>query len=317
MRTVFDTGDVHPRHRVDIWRTSVTDTFIPVGVQDYDPHAFSARYEALGLGRVSMSRFHGTKQTFVRSPEMIRSHDADFYVAVMDRAGSLSLDHHGHTQGPLHGSIALIDVTKPYRLELAGELDIIDVFIPRADLDRVLGPTRRAVVLSLGPGQRSTAMIREFFAGMMMSGDGFASVVADRMATVNVELLAAGFAERLGDDPPRNDGAGAVVYRAKSVIDSRLGEAELDTATVAHVLSISPRRLQEVFRAEGLQVDGWIWERRLDLARRLLSDPACSAMTIATIAYRCGFTSQAHFARRFRQRFGHSATEQRLLRSTR
>jgi AraC family transcriptional activator of tynA and feaB len=313
MKIMFDTGDIHPRHRADYWVAAVTDTFIPIGIDNYDRHAFSARYEAVDVGQVSLSRFRGTEQTFVRPPELIRDGDADFYVAVLHRAGSVSLDHNGHTEGPLHGSISLLDVTRPYRVELAGELDIIDVFIPRADLDRALGPARRAAGLSLGPDQACTALIRDFFIGCWTSGDAFSPAVADRMATVGVDLLAAGFAEKLGRDPPGNESVASVVYRAKSAIDSRLSDASLDTTMVAQDLKISPRRLQEIFRAEGLSVDGWIWERRLTKAYKLLSDPACAGLAIAIIAYRCGFSSQAHFSRRFRQRFGCSPTERRSL----
>jgi AraC family transcriptional regulator, positive regulator of tynA and feaB len=315
MKTIFDTADVHPRHRADYWVSAVTDTFIPVTIADYERHAFSARYEAIDIGRVSTSCFRGTEQTFVRSPELIRDRDADFYVAVIHRSGSLSLDHHGHVHGPLRDSISLIDVTKPYRLKLAGKLDVLDVFIPRADLDRALGVTRQAVGLSLGPAQASTALIRNFFNGCMAAGDAFEPAVADRMATIGVELIAAGFAERLGHEPPATVAASSVVYRAKSAIDSRLGDPDLDTAVVAQMLRISPRRLQEVFRAENLSVDGWIWERRLTQAHRLLSDPACAALAVAMIAYRCGFTNQAHFSRRFRQRFGCSPSEFRSTRA--
>ncbi|MGI3902392.1 MAG: helix-turn-helix domain-containing protein [Janthinobacterium lividum] len=313
MKTVFNTSDIHPRHRADYWVSAVTDSFIPIAIENYDRRTFSGRYEAFDLGPVWMSRFRGTEQTYVRPPELIRDSDPDFYVAVIHRAGLLSSDHNGHRQGPLHGSISLLDVTKPYRVELAGELNVINAFIPRADLDRAMGPARCAAGLNIGADQPSMALIRDFFIGCFTSGDAFSPAVADRMARVGVELVAAGFAERLGRDPPKNEGACATVYRAKSVIDSRLGDSQLDTVALAHELKISPRRLQEVFRAEGLCVDGWIWERRLTQAHRLLSDPACGALAVATIAYRCGFISQAHFSRRFRQRFGLCARDLRSM----
>ena len=313
MRERFNTDDVHPRHRVDVWRAAVTDTFVPIAVEDYDPHAFSARYEAVDVGSLALSHFRGTEQTFVRPPALIRDRNADFYVAVIQRSGRLSSDHNGANGRPMEGSITLLDITKPSRVHFAGELDIIDVFIPRADLDRAMGSTRGAVGLSISPDQASAALIQDFFSGMLRSGDAFAPAVAARMATVGVELLAAGFAERLGRDPPKNEGAAAVVCRAKSFINGRLSDPDLDTAAVARALRISPRRLQEVFRMEGLGVDAWIWDRRLTAAHWLLADPACGALAICTIAYRCGFASQAHFARRFRQRFGQSPTEVRSM----
>ena len=316
MRESFDTADVHPRHRFDIWRAAITDTFAPIAVEDYDPHGFSARYEATDVGSLALSHFRGTEQTFARSPALIRDRNADFYVAVIHRGGRLLSDHNGRTDGPLQGSITLLDITKPCRVHFADELDIIDVFIPRGDLDQALGSTRAAVGLSINPDQTSAALMQDFFSSMMRSGDAFTPAVAARMAGIGVDLLAAGFAERLGREPPKNEGAAAVVYRAKSVIDGRLHDPDLDTVAVARALQLSPRRLQEVFQSEGLSVDAWIWDRRLTHAYRLLSDAACGALAIGTIAYRCGFASQAHFARRFRQRFGQTPTETRAMHSS-
>uniref|UniRef100_UPI00313DF139 AraC family transcriptional regulator n=1 Tax=Methylobacterium fujisawaense TaxID=107400 RepID=UPI00313DF139 len=47
-----------------------------------------------------------------------------------------------------------------------------------------------------------------------------------------------------------------------------------------------------------------IWPRRLAWAATGLSDPACAHLSIGMLAYGCGFASQAHFARRFKDCYG-------------
>jgi AraC family transcriptional regulator, positive regulator of tynA and feaB len=311
VRTFFDASEFAHQKRVDAWRAAVTDTFVPIGVEDYSRADFNARYETFRVDDIALSRFQGSAQTFHRSPRLIRRRDADFYVCVIQQDGEVSTEHFGHTGAGLRASITLIDVTKPYRIKVDGALDWLAVHVPRHKLDRALGATHTAVGLSIGPEQASTALIRNYFSKLMSTGESLPSMVGGRVASIGVDLLAAGFAERIAADPPISQGTATVIYRAKSVIEKRLADPELDTATIAATLGLSPRRLQEIFQAAELSVEESIWERRLLHARRLLADPLCAAMTIATISNLCGFVSQAHFTRRFKARFGVTPTEHR------
>jgi AraC-like DNA-binding protein len=49
-------------------------------------------------------------------------------------------------------------------------------------------------------------------------------------------------------------------------------------------------------------------QRRLQRAHQQVTGGSAAGTTIADIAYRCGFSSQAHFTRLFRARFGRTPT---------
>jgi AraC-like DNA-binding protein len=55
----------------------------------------------------------------------------------------------------------------------------------------------------------------------------------------------------------------------------------------------------------------WIWRRRLEVAAKCLGDPDRVHAAIGDLAYRCGFSSQAHFSRRFKDRYGLSPRDYR------
>jgi AraC-like DNA-binding protein len=60
--------------------------------------------------------------------------------------------------------------------------------------------------------------------------------------------------------------------------------------------------LKTSFRATvGKPVWAYVQERRLEHARLLLSDPDLS---LAQIAYECGFSSHSHMTRLFKRRYG-------------
>lgn len=102
-----------------------------------------------------------------------------------------------------------------------------------------------------------------------------------------------------------------VIQRAKAYVESHLHQPDLNPPWLAGALGVSLRRLQELFHARGQHISDYIWQRRLETATRHLADPACAHLSIGLLAYNCGFTSQAHFARRFKAHHGMTPREYR------
>ena len=101
------------------------------------------------------------------------------------------------------------------------------------------------------------------------------------------------------------------LLRAERFIADHLSDAELEAEAVAGHMAMSLRNLNRVFEQHGCSVTQWIWRERLALAhRQLLARPSTP---IGDIALGCGFSTQAHFAREFKHRYGLTPT---LHRST-
>lgn len=95
----------------------------------------------------------------------------------------------------------------------------------------------------------------------------------------------------------------ASLQRAVRYIRENLaGEITLTDAAAAAFLS--PNYLAHLLKKEiGKTFTELVTERRLEFAQELL---AHSSQRIASIAHASGFADEAYFARRFRQRFGHT-----------
>lgn len=75
-------------------------------------------------------------------------------------------------------------------------------------------------------------------------------------------------------------------------------DSQVLTATLAQACSLSRGHFSRLFKKTfGLPPHKWQRERRLEMAKHLLSDPRCA---LADIAIRCGFNDQAHFTRVFK-----------------
>ena len=84
-------------------------------------------------------------------------------------------------------------------------------------------------------------------------------------------------------------------------IEVNLANPKLSATVVAEGCGISKRYLSYIFKQNGLLFSEYLWEKRLEVAKQLLSISAPGAMSIAQIAYRTGFKSPAHFSRLFKR----------------
>ena len=89
----------------------------------------------------------------------------------------------------------------------------------------------------------------------------------------------------------------------------------MDKAAVAAAHGLSKRYLHLLFASAGSSFGSTLLELRLGQAQAMLADRRFGRSSIGEIAWRCGFTDPSHFARRFRQRFGHAPAAWRQLHS--
>lgn len=87
-----------------------------------------------------------------------------------------------------------------------------------------------------------------------------------------------------------------LLRRIDDWIDAHLDQP-IRLARIAALADLSPFHLHRMFRmARGMPLHGWVTARRIDRARAMLAGPA----PLCEIAQACGFSSQSHFTRVFR-----------------
>jgi AraC-like DNA-binding protein len=96
---------------------------------------------------------------------------------------------------------------------------------------------------------------------------------------------------------------------AKAEILRRLAEPDLNVASVAYRLRISPRYLHMLFEQEHMTFSAFVTSRRLARARDMLVRPSHASRRIIDIALDAGFREIRTFNRSFRERYGMSPSE--------
>jgi AraC-like DNA-binding protein len=101
----------------------------------------------------------------------------------------------------------------------------------------------------------------------------------------------------------------------KTDIARNLGDCELNVTEVAMRHGVTPRYVQKLFASEGKTFSEHVLERRLILARRLLTDLRFAHRPVTSLAYDAGFADLSYFNRTFRRRFDATPTEVRAQES--
>jgi AraC-like DNA-binding protein len=120
------------------------------------------------------------------------------------------------------------------------------------------------------------------------------------------DLVGALFAPCDPRSPAR--GSDKLFQRIRGVIKEGFSDPDFGPVDVAAEAGVSLRYVQKLLTERGTTCSEFIYSCRLDHAAHLLHRRALlrTGEPLSEIAYACGFRDYAHFARRFRKRFGYS-----------
>ena len=97
-------------------------------------------------------------------------------------------------------------------------------------------------------------------------------------------------------------------------IERRSGDDELNAASIAATLGITPRYVHMLLEETGQSFTHHVLERRLQRMLALLRDPTRRGDRIADLAAEAGFADMSYFNRAFRRRFGATPSDIRNAR---
>ena len=308
MRPLFSTAGLHPRDAFRRWREMMCDQMVPNEIRNLDTAAFHGRIEFTAIGSMPITRSVQSSTRTEVTPEAVRRNGrGDRLYAVFTQSGRHAVQQNEREAVGRTGDFVVLD-HRPGVSEIeTGSFLILD--LPRERLESVLGPSQLFTALAVEANLASTTLANTYVQELIRVEDRLNPDSAARMASIGIDLVVASLAERLAQEIPRSIHGNATVQRAKAYIEAHMGDTALDPPRLAAAVGVSLRRLQELFHERGRHISDYIWERRLEAAAKRLSDPACGHLSIGMLAYGCGFSTQAHFSRRFRERYGMSPRE--------
>lgn len=307
------TDDVPADERLRYWEAYTASELIGVRCSAYAAEGLSARQRNFDLGTVRLAEIAGNEHVVERTQPVMRRHPKDSLFACLLLEGEAFFYQSGRCL-PVHaGDLIVYGTTTPYLYGVTRPMRQVQADIPAEHLQAACGlavpRTPIRIDGSLRAGRLMTQHLRHEMTGFVDAPwMDRAAVAGQRITSLLVALVRA----HDGDTPNHHD---VRLLRAESFIAEHLCEPELDAQAVARHVAMSPRHLNRLFEAHGHTVTQWIWRERLAAAHRLLAD--VRAPSIGDVAMQCGFATQAHFARLFRQAYGITPSEHRNAASSR
>ncbi|WP_181183313.1 helix-turn-helix domain-containing protein [Mesorhizobium sp. B3-1-7] len=229
---------------------------------------------------------------------------ADHYFAHFQANGELAMLHNDQAVRFAQGDVALVDGSRPVTYCADGPSNIVTLALPRQALVSYLGFEPEGGLFRQGgtsAGRLLFDLIRE-----ADHAEGSASSPAESyMQLVVYDLVGALFAP---SDPWFGSRHSETLFRRIcGIIKDGAADPDFGPNEVAAEAGISLRYLQKLFTERGSTCSDCIFSVRLDQAARLVQRRASlsTKQPLSEIAYSCGFRDYTHFARKFRDRFGH------------
>lgn len=313
MQTLFTTRGAPARSSFKLWRDVLREQFVPSELTPLGDRPFEGTIGATVLGGLPIAQVTvDALKTEVTASTIRRHAKSDTLGVMVFLEGSSNGEQYGREAGQRPGDIVLYDSTRPAVMAATDTTTVFLLEVPRRRMEEALGPARLYSSLTLDGTLGATSLATTYLKELVRVQGGLDADTAARMSSIGLDLLTAAFAQQMARDVPRSIQGDVNVQRAKAYVQANIGDPRLDPERVAAAVGLSLRRLQELFQERDRSIADWTWERRLERAAGVLADPACLHLPIGTVAFDCGFASQAHFTNRFRRRFDLPPREYRI-----
>jgi AraC-like DNA-binding protein len=308
-QAVFDTADYPASDRERMF-VHVYSLAVLVEILAQPVHC---RIELCHLPQIHLRVASTSAQRSVRLPETIRMDRHDFVGIILLQRGAIRGDLGGAEVEMGPGEALIADFAKPSCLEHSDH-ELITIGIERALVQQRLPwlPSLNGTVIGRQAAEplfrQTQELLERIRADRPLRPEIEARALADWIATVIPSP---------GEAPPASRRAaddGRAFERAAAYIEAHLASEGLQPSAIWKAANVSRSRLYRLFAPVG-GVARYVIQQRLLRAHEALSDPA-ERRAISAIAYDCGFTNVAHFARAFREAFGVTASQVRSAAET-
>lgn len=313
MHKLWSTDNVEARDRLSYWVEAVCNTYVQL---DCDTPKFDGPFhgtiEANQLATLGLSRVTSSPQWVKRTPAKIARATEDYFLVSIQTMGRGKIVQDGRAADLSPGDFALYDSTRPYELIFEGPFQQHVLQLPGAVLRSRLRDTQaltaRKVSGERGAGHLMIGMINTLAADIDTLESASVAAIAESVENI----LVAGLCSLPGaSDPAGSQFTSFHLDQIKAYALQRLRDPKLSVNMIAAHLRLSQSTIYRAFAGEPCSLHSWIWNQRLDGAKREICDPAQCHRTITDIAFGFGFSDAAHFSRIFRTRFGCSPRELR------
>lgn len=303
MPLTLDTRRLPRVDRIEAAAAFLEDTDVPSALAFDKAQDLGHRFTGWQLaGGVQVLDVQGSGMRVTRNARHMRVSAPERLCLAFQLQGQGVSDHRGLTTATARGHLNLVDGTAESDYAWTGQVERRVVLFDYAALDLSVDLVRSAV------GQLDASplydLVRAHVRSLDPSHEALRTTAPGFSLTAgSLELVRALITTAAAPDlPSEADSHDILRTRILSHIEERVLDPGLSARSIAQAHHISVRHLYAVWSGWPLSLREHIIRGRLEHARRQLA--AHPAVPVTAIAHRCGFSSAAHFTRRFHDAYG-------------
>lgn len=304
LTTRFSTAGLPEARRIVLWEEHNARALVGLQARTLTGGGLEATELNLNLPRLQLAQVWGNPHVVERSAKEIAAHPAEAVVVYFTLEGEGFFYHRDGCEILRPGEAILYDADQPFMRGFSHGLKELALKIPRSTLNEITGQSGliRPKVFGFHGSQPE-----RLHAGTLASSIGAAlsgrATDWEKLENTALELLTVTLGAPIGS-------AGHLAA-AQAFIASQSADPRLSAGRIAAAIGVSERQLSRILAEAGTSVPRAILNARLESVRQQLLSPTPTRVPLSTLALQQGFTSQAHFSRSYKERFGVSPMQDR------
>jgi AraC-like DNA-binding protein len=312
MKSTFSTSEVFQPQTLDYWRNLLTLWLLPVEIEAPEHKAvnLNANLQLHATGVFTLVQIEATPHWVLRTESCLAMDtQKDSWIVLFQKKGTAQVEQGKNRSTLKPGELAILDAQQTFSIHYTESFSQVVLLLPRVASVKATKFSNRVVALA----KASEIKFAKLFTNLVMSiTQCQVKTYLNRETMAIKEALFNLFDGLVGDflDETTTAATNSKAYlmdRLLKFIVEHLTDEELSVAMVASHMGFSARHVQTLFKetqAEQITLMAWVWEQRLKMAYRLLSQKECVHRSLVDLAVSLGFKKQSHFSRVFKERYG-------------
>jgi len=308
----FSTAELPPHRRLEYWNDLTGSAFTPLVTEPVDRRAFVGRLTRTQVGDIRLAEARSEPAIVRHSRQHVaRTRDALFMLCL--QLDGVSVNRQQGREAVLrYGDFHLLDSSRPYEVSFQQPNRMLVLSVPHPELARRMPNPESLVGIAMSGRSGVSGLLSSLLCNFWQQRrGGDETFLSPRFSEAILDLVASAYASITAAAPEGSSIAIARREQIRSYIETHLHDPALTPGSVAAAVHLSPRRLHQLFEADGETVGAYILRRRLEECARAMSDASQRSRTVTEIAFLHGFNNASHFGRVFRERYQSTPSDYR------
>ena len=293
------------------WRARVARTYFELELDYADPAGFTGELASIDLAGVTLSRLESDPLRYRRLASHLALETDEHFLITVPELAPVTFSQRGRTTTCGPGSFTIERSGAPYEFSYDTSNRLRVLKVPERALRRRIGAPDRLCAIRFQAAEGAGALFVDYLAVVAARAGELGATGRDLLGAQLLDLLTV-VVEGAGDvaDSAETSVQAAHRRRIEHYIHTHLGDAGLAPAGIAAAAGVSLRYLHRLFSAGGQTVAEYVRELRLAACHEALTQ-GVDDVAVGALAYRWGFSDQAHFTRLYKARYGMAPGEAR------